>query len=143
MQECLLITERYKGIEHPGAAANLVNLAVSYSRSKNFVEAERLLRMSLKIMTKTVGPNDQSVTVPMLQLAIALYHLKKDEEAERFALEAVRIREHAFGEETLPVGANHVLSVDTNAPSSLCKFHYKISISSICLEPPSKIIIAS
>ena len=110
LQECLLITERYKGIEHPSAAAHLVNLAASYSRSKNFVEAERLLRMCLKILSKTVGTSDQSITVPMLHLAVALYHLKKDEEAESLALEAVRIREDAFGKESLPVGECDVLS---------------------------------
>ncbi|XP_020251830.1 nephrocystin-3 isoform X1 [Asparagus officinalis] len=103
LQECLLITERYKGLEHPSAAAHLVNLAASYSRSKNFTEAERLLRTCLQIMSKSVGPTDQSITVPMLHLAVALYHLKKDEEAESFALEVARIRENAFGKESLPV----------------------------------------
>ncbi|KAM1142287.1 hypothetical protein ACFX19_042833 [Malus domestica] len=33
----------------------------------------------------------------MLHLAVTLYHLKRDEEAEQLALEALRIREKAFG----------------------------------------------
>lgn len=104
LEECLLICERYKGKEHPSSVTHLLNLASSYSRSKNFVEAERLLRTSLQIMSKMVAPEDQSLTVPMLHLAITLYHLKRDEEAERLALEAVHIRENAFGKQSLPVG---------------------------------------
>lgn len=100
----MLISERYKGKEHPSSVTHLLNLASSYSRSKNFVEAERLLRTSLQIMSKTVAPEDQSFTAPMLHLAVTLYHLKRDEEAERLALEAVRIRENAFGKQSLPVG---------------------------------------
>ncbi|XP_008783154.3 uncharacterized protein LOC103702485 isoform X2 [Phoenix dactylifera] len=104
LEECLLITERYKGIEHPSSVIHLLNLATSHSRSKNFVEAERLLRTCLHIMSKTVGPNDLSITAPMLHLAVALYHLKRDEEAESLAIEALHIRENAYGKESLPVG---------------------------------------
>ncbi|XP_072961485.1 uncharacterized protein [Typha angustifolia] len=104
LQECLLITEKYKGIEHPNSVTHLLNLATSHSRSKNFVEAERLLRTCLHIMSRALGPNDQALTVPLLHLAVTLYHLKQNEEAEVHALEALRIREDAFGMESLPVG---------------------------------------
>ncbi|XP_077226876.1 tetratricopeptide repeat (TPR)-like superfamily protein isoform X4 [Tasmannia lanceolata] len=104
LEECLLISERHKGHGHPSSVTHLLNLASSYSRSKNFVEAERLLRTSLRIMSEEVDPADQSITVPMLHLAVTLYHLKQDEEAERLALEAVRIREDSFGKKSLPVG---------------------------------------
>ncbi|KAK9293216.1 hypothetical protein L1049_021205 [Liquidambar formosana] len=104
LEECLLITEKYKGKEHPSSVTHLLNLATSYSHSKNFVEAERLLRISLQIMMKTLDPNDPSITFPMLHLAVTLYHLKRNEEAEQLALEALHIREEAFGKESLPVG---------------------------------------
>lgn len=104
LEECLLITEKYKGKEHPSSVTHLLNLATSYSCSKNFVEAERLLRTSLEIMRKTVGPDDQSITFPMLHLAVTLYNLKRDEEAEQLALEVLHIREKAFGKDSLPVG---------------------------------------
>uniref|UniRef100_A0A2P2J5C7 MalT-like TPR region domain-containing protein n=3 Tax=Rhizophora mucronata TaxID=61149 RepID=A0A2P2J5C7_RHIMU len=104
LEECLLITEKYKGKEHPDSVMHLLNLATSYSQSKNFVEAERLLRTSLEIMLRTVGPDDQSITFPMLHLAVTLYHLGVDEEAEQLALEALCIRENAFGKDSLPVG---------------------------------------
>ena len=81
-----------------------MNLATSYSQSKSYVEAEHLLRRSLKIMTKKMGNDDPSITFPMLHLAVTLYHLKQDEEAEQFALEALHLREKAFGEDSLPVG---------------------------------------
>ncbi|XP_073110514.1 uncharacterized protein [Elaeis guineensis] len=104
LEECLLITERYKGMEHPSSVTHVLNLATSHSRSKNFVEAERLLRTCLHIMSKTAGPTDRSITVPMLHLAVTLYHLKRDEEAESLATEVLHIRENAYGKESLPVG---------------------------------------
>ena len=68
------------------------------------MEAERLLRTNLEIMRKTVGPDDQSITFPMLHLAVTLYNLKRDEEAEQLALEVLHIREKSFGKDSLPVG---------------------------------------
>ncbi|KAL3342291.1 hypothetical protein AABB24_026355 [Solanum stoloniferum] len=104
LEECLLITEKFKGEGHPSSVSHLVNLATSYSQSKLFAEAERLLRMSLQIMFKNVSPDDQSITFPMLHLAVTLYNLNRNEEAEKHALEVLRIRERAFGENSLPVG---------------------------------------
>lgn len=104
LEECLLITENYKGREHPSSVTHLINLATSYSQSKNFVEAERLLRTSLEIMMKTVGPDDQSITFPMLQLGVTLYRLNRVEEAEKLVLEVLCTREKAFGKDSLPVG---------------------------------------
>ncbi|KAL2921804.1 Nephrocystin-3 [Bienertia sinuspersici] len=104
LEECLVITEKYKGKDHPSLATQFINLATSYSFSKNYVEAERLLRMSLRIMMKSVGPDDPSITFPMLHLAVALFNLRRDKEAERLAIDVLRIRETAFGKESLPVG---------------------------------------
>lgn len=83
---------------------HFINLASSYSGSKNFVEAERLLRTALEIMMKNVGPDHQSITYPMLHLAVTLYHQKRDEEAEQLAEQVLHIREKAFGKDSLPVG---------------------------------------
>ncbi|KAG0493971.1 hypothetical protein HPP92_004965 [Vanilla planifolia] len=47
-------------------------------------------------------PKDQSVL--MLHLAVTLYHLRQDEEAEKLALEVVQVREESFGKKSLPVG---------------------------------------
>lgn len=104
LEECLLITEKCKGKEHPSLVPNLVNLATSYSHSRNFVEAERLLRTSLQIMEKSTKPDDPSISFPMLNLAVTLHFLEKHEEAEQLAFEALRLRELAFGKESLPVG---------------------------------------
>ncbi|KAL3846165.1 hypothetical protein ACJIZ3_003568 [Penstemon smallii] len=104
LEECLLISEKFNGKDHPNLVPHLANLATSYSRSKNFVEAERLLRKSLQIVMETMPPDDPSITFPMLHLAVVLYNLHHDEEAERLALDVLRIREKAFGKESLPVG---------------------------------------
>lgn len=100
----MLIAEKFKGEGHPSSVAHLVNLATSYSQSKLFAEAERLLRMSLQIMFKNVSPDDQSITFPMLHLAVTLYNINRNEEAEKYALEVLHIREKAFGKDSLPVG---------------------------------------
>lgn len=63
-------------------------------------------------MSKSVRPDDQSITVPMLHLAVTLYNLNQDQEAESLALEAVRIREGSFGEESLPVGKDVICCLD-------------------------------
>ncbi|CAI9086921.1 OLC1v1020852C2 [Oldenlandia corymbosa var. corymbosa] len=104
LEECMLITEKYQGKDHPRYAIQLINIATSYSQSKKFAEAEHFLRKSLQIMTKTKPPDDQSITYPMLHLAVTLYNLNRDEEAETFALKALHIREKVFGPESLPVG---------------------------------------
>jgi len=104
LEECLLITEKYKGKDHPSSVTHLINLATSYSQSKNYVQAERLLRTSLEIMMKSVRPDDSSITFPMLHLAVTLYRLNQDKEAEQLTLEVLRIREKAFGKDSLPVG---------------------------------------
>lgn len=123
LEECLLITEKCKGEEHPSLVTHLINLATSYSRSKNFVEAERLLRTSLRIMMQTMGPDDQSITFPMLHLAVTLYHLKQDKEAEQLALQALRIRETAFGKESLPVG-----KLIFSLPSTMIYIHMVLAL---------------
>ncbi|XVF53372.1 hypothetical protein PTKIN_Ptkin05aG0094100 [Pterospermum kingtungense] len=104
LEECLLITEKVKGKDDSSLVTHYVNLAASYSQSKDFVMAERLLRTSLDIIKMSEGPDNPSVTFPMLHLAVTLYHLKRDEEAEQIALEALHIRERAFGNDSLPVG---------------------------------------
>ncbi|XP_010671417.1 uncharacterized protein LOC104888218 isoform X2 [Beta vulgaris subsp. vulgaris] len=104
LDECLVITEKYKGKDHPSLATHYINLATSYSFSKNYAEAERLLRISLRVMLKSVSPDDPSITFPMLHLAVTLFNLRRDKEAERLAIEVLRIREAAYGEESLPVG---------------------------------------
>ncbi|KAJ4781803.1 Nephrocystin-3 [Rhynchospora pubera] len=104
LQESHLINQKRWGIGHPSSVAHLMNLATSYSRSKNYIEAERLLRTSLNIMSKSLGPANQATTVPMVHLAVILFHLKQFEEAESLALEAWRIREITFGPESGPVG---------------------------------------
>ncbi|KAH1089800.1 hypothetical protein J1N35_017057 [Gossypium stocksii] len=104
LEECLLITEKCKGKDDPSLVTHYVNLAASYSQSKDFVTAERLLRTSLEIMKRADGPENPSITFPMLHLAVTLYHLKQDEEAEKIALETLHIRKKAFGKDSLPVG---------------------------------------
>ncbi|KAH6804103.1 Tetratricopeptide repeat superfamily protein [Perilla frutescens var. frutescens] len=104
LEECLFISEKSKGKHHPSLVPHLINLATSYSQSKNFAEAERLLRISLQIMMKNVPPDDPSITFPMLNLAVTLYNLRRDEEAEELAADVLYIREKAFGKESLPVG---------------------------------------
>ncbi|CAA0813033.1 Tetratricopeptide repeat (TPR)-like superfamily protein [Striga hermonthica] len=104
LEECLSITTKCKGNDDPSLVPHLVNLATSYSRFKNYAEAERLLRISLQIMKKNVAPDDPSITFPMLDLAVTLFSLHRDEEAERLAMDVLGLREKAFGKDSVPVG---------------------------------------
>uniref|UniRef100_A0A7N0ZUZ1 Nephrocystin-3 n=2 Tax=Kalanchoe fedtschenkoi TaxID=63787 RepID=A0A7N0ZUZ1_KALFE len=104
LEECLLIVEKYKGIDHPSSVTHLINLATSYSSSKNYIEAERLLRRSLEVMENSVQLEDQSISFPMLHLAVVLSCMNQDEEAEELALSALAKREKAFGPCSPPVG---------------------------------------
>ena len=104
LEECLVINERRNGSEDSSTVMHYLNLASSYSRSKNFVEAERLLRTSLQLLSKTLKPRHQAFTTPMLHLAVVLYNLRRDEEAENLATEALSIRESTFSCDSLPVG---------------------------------------
>ncbi|KZV46055.1 nephrocystin-3 [Dorcoceras hygrometricum] len=104
LEECLLMSEKVNGKKHPSLVPHLVNLASSYSRSKNFAEAERLLRISLQILGKNAPPGDPSITFPMLNLAVVLFNLHRYEEAERLAMDVLHLRENAFGKESVPVG---------------------------------------
>ncbi|RYR41588.1 hypothetical protein Ahy_A08g037994 [Arachis hypogaea] len=86
-------------------------LSDTHDKSCNFIfpieelcRGRALVEKSLEIMIKQKGSDDQFVSFPMLQLAVTLHHLKQDEEAEKLALDALRIREKAFGEDSLPVG---------------------------------------
>lgn len=123
LEECLLLTEERKGKEHPSSVMHLLNLATSYSHTKNYVEAERLLRAALEIMMMTVAPDDQSVTFPMLHLAVTLYNLKRDEEAEQLAVDVIRIREKTFGRDSLPVGEGFTISFTWKFPGSFLNAH--------------------
>ncbi|KAG2310452.1 hypothetical protein Bca52824_022009 [Brassica carinata] len=96
---------------NPSMATHLMNLAASYSRSNNYVEAERLLRTCLEIMEKSVGSEDQSITFPMLNFAVTLSQLNRYNEAEQVALKVLRIREKAFGKESLPVRLDCLVSI--------------------------------
>lgn len=118
LEECLLISERFNGKEHPSLVPHLVNLANSYSRSKNFAEAERLLRISLQILGKNAPPDDPSITFPMLNLAVVLFNLHRDEEAERLAVDVLNFREKAFGKESIPVGK----CINLHSADWLCLF---------------------
>ncbi|GER34298.1 RNA-binding KH domain-containing protein [Striga asiatica] len=93
LEECLSITKKSKGNDDPSLVPHLVNLATSYSRFKNYAEAERLLRISLQIMKKNVAPDDPSITFPMLDLAVTLFNLHRDEEAERLTMDVLDLRE--------------------------------------------------
>lgn len=106
-------------------ATHLINLAASYSRSKNYVEAERLLRTCLDIMEKSVGSDDQSITFPMLNLAVTLSQLNRDEEAEQIALQVLRIRENAFGKDSLPIG---IISLVQNIISEISCMHKSFKV---------------
>ncbi|KAF5956034.1 hypothetical protein HYC85_008890 [Camellia sinensis] len=65
LEECFFITEKYRGKEHCSLVSHL-----------NFVDAEHLLRRSLQIMLKAVGPNDHSRLLVSIQTKLGKDHIK-------------------------------------------------------------------
>ena len=99
LHECLRIFQK-NGKEDWSLAKIMYNLGTSYLRSNDYVEAENFSRKSMEIFAKVKGPQHKAITIPMLPLAVTLHHLGRYEEAEKLALEALQIRENAFGKDS-------------------------------------------
>ncbi|KAM2281886.1 hypothetical protein ACFX1S_042418 [Malus domestica] len=77
--------------------AGLLHAVGRGKEGRELLEECLMITERYKDLGKDSGPDEQSISFPMLHLAVTLYHLKRDEEAEQLALEALRIREKAFG----------------------------------------------
>jgi tetratricopeptide (TPR) repeat protein len=117
----LVIGERGLGLEHPGLAASLNNLASLLQGTNRLAEAEPLMRRALAIGEKSLGPEHPTVAIHLNNLAELLRNTGRIAEAEPLIRRALAIGEKSLGLEHADV-ASYLdnlarLLKDTNRPA--------------------------
>ncbi|KAK8337799.1 hypothetical protein V6Z11_A09G212200 [Gossypium hirsutum] len=102
LEECLLISEKRKGKEDPSLVTHYLNLAASYSQSKDFdEEAEKIALEALHIRKKAFGKDSLPVGEALDCLVSIQSRLGKGEAELLEQLERVlKIQEREFGSES-------------------------------------------
>ncbi|WP_157221710.1 FxSxx-COOH system tetratricopeptide repeat protein [Microcystis sp. T1-4] len=97
-KQCLEVTRRRLGEEHPSVANSLNNLGDLYRSQGRYEEAEPLYLQTLELLKRLLGENHPYVASSLNGLAV-LYHLQgRYEEAEPLYLQALELRKQLLGE---------------------------------------------
>ena len=97
-EQCLKVTEKRLGADHPHVAQPLNNLGGLYRAQGKYAEAEPLVMRSLAILEKQLGKNHPHVAKALNNLATLYCHQGKYGEAELFHKRSLSIRERHLGE---------------------------------------------
>ncbi|GCA83988.1 regulatory protein AfsR [Microcystis aeruginosa NIES-2522] len=90
-KQCLEVTRRRLGEEHPDVAAFLNNLAVLYRSQGKYEEAEPLFLQALELRKQLLGENHPDVAHSLNHLALSYYYQGKYKEAEPLFLQALEL----------------------------------------------------
>ena len=93
LQQAVAICEQRLGLDHPGTAENLNNLAVLYQNQGKYEEAESLYKRALAIREQQLGPEHPDTARGLNNLAALYYNQGKYAEAESLYKRALAIRE--------------------------------------------------
>jgi tetratricopeptide (TPR) repeat protein len=97
-KQCLEVTRRRLGEEHPDVATSLNNLAALYNSQGRYKEAEPLHLKALDLRKRLLGDNDPLVATSLNNLA-ALYRSQgRYKEAEALFLQALDLRKRLLGD---------------------------------------------
>jgi tetratricopeptide (TPR) repeat protein len=96
----LAINEKTFGLDYPGVATNLNNLANLFMSRAQYAEAEIFYGRALAINEKALGQNDPAVATNLNNLAEATMNQGYGGEAEAFFNRALAIDEKVFGPES-------------------------------------------
>ncbi|CCI18740.1 Tetratricopeptide repeat family (fragment) [Microcystis aeruginosa PCC 9807] len=97
-KQCLAVTRRRLGEEHPDVATSLNNLAALYNSQGRYKEAEPLHLKALDLRKRLLGDNDPLVATSLNNLA-ALYRSQgRYKEAEALFLQALDLRKRLLGD---------------------------------------------
>ena len=97
-KQCLAVTRRRLGEEHPDVATSLNNLAALYNFQGRYKEAEPLHLKALDLRKRLLGDNDPHVATSLNNLA-ALYRSQgRYKEAEALFLQALDLRKRLLGD---------------------------------------------
>ncbi|MEH1868354.1 MAG: tetratricopeptide repeat protein, partial [Nostoc sp.] len=98
-EQCLEVTKKRLGEEHPHIAESLNNLAVLYYYQGRYREAEPLYIQALALRRKLLGEEHPDVAESLKNLA-TLYHFQgRYSEAEPLNIQALALRRKLLGEE--------------------------------------------
>jgi tetratricopeptide (TPR) repeat protein len=98
-KQCLEVTKKRLGDNHPAVAASLNNLAGLYSDQGRYADAEPLYQQALQLMRHLLG-EEHPYLAPTLNNSALLYSSQgRYSEAEPLYQQALKMRQHLLGEE--------------------------------------------
>ncbi|MFM6245123.1 MAG: tetratricopeptide repeat protein, partial [Dolichospermum sp.] len=98
LEQCLIVSEKRLGENHPDVATTLNNLAGLYYNQGRYTEAERLFIRALSIYEQQVGENHPDVANSLNSLAVLYVNQGRYTEAEPLYIRALSIYEQQLGE---------------------------------------------
>jgi tetratricopeptide (TPR) repeat protein len=96
-KQCLEVTRRRLGEEHPDVATSLNNLAELYLSQGRYEEAEPLLIQALELRKRLLGENNPDVAESLNNLAVLYLFQGRYEDAEPLLLQALELRKRLLG----------------------------------------------
>ncbi|NCR42635.1 MAG: tetratricopeptide repeat protein, partial [Microcystis aeruginosa W13-11] len=97
-QQCLEVTHRRLGEEHPDVATSLNNLALLYESQGRYLEAEPLFLQALELYKRLLGDNHPNVATSLNNLANLYESEGNYAEAEPLYLQAIELCKRLLGE---------------------------------------------
>ncbi|MEH2026330.1 tetratricopeptide repeat protein [Nostoc sp.] len=98
-EQCVEVTKKRLGEEHPNVAQSLNNLALLYYSQGRYSEAEPLLQQALELLRRLLGEEHPHVATSLNNLANLYYSQGRYSEAEPLLLGALELTRHLLGEE--------------------------------------------
>jgi tetratricopeptide (TPR) repeat protein len=97
-KQCLEVTCRRLGEEHPDVAASLNNLADLYKSQGRYEEAEPLYLQALELYKRLLGDNHPSIANSLNNLAVLYPYQGRYEEAEPLLIQALELSQRLLGD---------------------------------------------
>ena len=98
-EQCLEVTKKRLGEEHPDVATSLHNLAYLYDSQGRYSEAEPLYIQALALWRKLLGEEHPDVATSLNNLAGLYYSQGRYSDAEPLYIQALALRRKLLGEE--------------------------------------------
>ncbi|MEH2181105.1 tetratricopeptide repeat protein [Nostoc sp.] len=105
-EQCLKITKKRLGEEHPHVATSLNNLAELYRSQGRYSEAEPLYQHALALRRQLLGEEHPNVATSLNDLTLLYNSQGRYSEAEPLCIEALALRRKLLGEEHTDVAAS-------------------------------------
>ncbi|MBD6617319.1 tetratricopeptide repeat protein [Komarekiella sp. 'clone 1'] len=103
VEQCLEVTKKRLGEEHPDFALSLDYLGLLYESQGRYTQAEPLLLQALQIRRHLLGEEDTNVAASLDNLAYLYDSQGRYTQAEPLLLQALQMRQRLLGEEHLHV----------------------------------------